>query len=887
VKDARRGRRAWEREDPSAAIREELDAHFEGSVELLVSRGWTEEAARSEVRRRFGNERRHRAALEREARLRSHRRRAARGWHVLAAAIRAAARDVARSPGLSLAIMATLALGLGANAAIFRVVDRLLLSAPPHVEDAAQVRRLHQTFRQPGDEPWTVSAFSYADIEAMRGATPGVRFGAIMSYVPETVGAGASAVRLRVARVDSAYLPLVGVRARIGRELLPEDHRTGAAVAVLSHSAWQTHFGGDPAVLGRSVRLARGEYEVIGIMPRGFHGAHAPATDLWIPVEAEADSWWGADWRENPMALAFSVLVRLPRGTNTNAWDARMAEVLRAANAGHELRFERVSVTTSSLVPGSAPNASATISVSRWLAGVSLLVLLVACANAANLFLAHGERRRRETAVRRALGAGASALRAELLTRSLLLALCGAVGAVLFALWGGTLLEALFLSGLELPARPATSRLLVFTGAAAIVAALVAGVLPALRAPRCEAVEALQGGVRATGRTGAVRRILATVQVALCMVLLVGTALFVGSFRNALQLDLGFAHDRLIMLRLERDVGADVPRSRLYELAQDRIATLPAVAASSPTVAVPFVLLYGLPTSLPGGAQIEHLHVNAVGADFFSTMGVPMLRGRIFHAQEEGGGAEPVVIVSRRTAERVWPGRDPLGECLHVGEGATECSRVIGVAGDHAGASYSPGDPAPADAMQAWVPLGHPAAAPPAALLVRTAEAPAHVLAEVRRVAATVPGVRYVEAELLSDMVARELRSWHLGATVFSFFSVIALLVAGVGLYGVLAFEVAQRQREFGIRAALGASPLRVLLPIVRFAWPVVTGGVLAGAIVASAAAVRVAPLLYRLSPRDPAVYGLAAACVVVVACAALMLPAIRAARTDPRRSLG
>jgi predicted permease len=879
----RRGTHPRRRDDPVDDVREELEAHFAGSVELLVSRGWTESAAREEIRRRFGDERRYRAALERSARHRSMRRRMLEAWRTIGCAVTAALRGVRRAPGLSAAVVATLALGLGANAAIFRVVDRLLLSPPPHIERPEEVRRLFRTVRrEAGDEPSTMGAFTYGDVEAMRSAAPGVPFGAIMSSMPETMGAGEDAVRLRVARVDAGYFPLLGVSAVIGRGLLPEDHQRGAPVVVLTHAAWQAYFGGDEAILGQRIRAARGEYEVVGVLPAGFHGSHAPAADLWIPMEAEAEAWWGADWRRSPNLLAFEVLARVPPTLSRSAWESRLADGLRAA-VDPAVPMEVLSVTTSSLVPGSVPRPNGTISVFRWLAGVALLVLLVACANTANLFLAHAERQRRETAVRMALGAGAGALRVELLARALCLALLGAAGAVLFAFWGGSLLEGVFPSELAPAPESPTSRLLVFTAGLGILAALLAGLLPALRVSRDEITSTLASGGRTTGGTAAARRALAGVQVALCTLLLVGAGLFVTSFRNATRIDLGFAHDRLIMLRLERDDGIDVPLSRLLTDAAERVRAVPSVVATSGTVAVPFTLLYGLSALRPDGEAIEHMHVNAIGPDFFRTMDVPVARGRAFDEHDMREGAEPVVVVSRRAAARLWPGRDALAQCLRVGKDGT-CGRVVGIAGDHAGVSLT-GELAPAGTMQAWVPFGYPGAQSASSLLVRTTLPPTRVLADVRRAAAG-PGVRYVEAELLSDMVGRETRSWRLGATVFSLFGLIALLVAGVGLYGVLSFEVAQRRRELGIRIALGAGRLRALLPVMRFAGPVVVAGLLAGGVAAVLAAGRVGPLLYHVGPRDPRVLGMAAVAVIAVAGLALLVPAWRAANVDPRETL-
>jgi predicted permease len=870
------------REDPAADVREEIEAHFEGTVEMLVTRGWTVGAAQAEARRRFGDVQHHRAALERYARRRSLRRRTIETARMLAVTVRSAVRGVMRSPGLSLAVVLTLALGLGANAAIFQVVDRLLLSPPPGIDRPDEVRRLHLKMQRDGEEH-TISQLSYADVALLRDALPQLRMAAVMSFVPETMGTGADAVRLRVARVDAEYFPLLGVRPQLGRGLTPEDHAAGAAVIVLSHAVWQSHFGGDAAVLGRRIRAARGEYEIVGVMPPSFIGSHAPASDLWVPVEADGPALWGAGWRTDPSAIAFHVLARVPPGTPSAAWEARATTALRESETLGFLGAELLAVTTSSLVPGDAPNPASTIPVSRWLAGVSLLVLIIACANTANLFLADGERQQRETAVRLALGAGTRSLRTELFVRALILASLGAAGAVLFAFWGGQMLAGLFTPDIEPAARPATIRLLAFTGLLGVAAALLAGFIPALRVPS-DVRQAMESGVRVAQRAGNARRMLAGIQVALCMILVVGAGLFVTSFANALRLDLGFAHDRLIVLRLEREDSSGLAQARLVHDAREQVLRVPGVESASGTVAVPFMLMYGLSAALPDGARIADMHVNTVGDDYFRTLGLDVEHGRALDARDAGEGAEPVVVVSRRAAARLWPGQDPLGQCLRVGDDGP-CARVVGVAGDHAGVNLAAAAIAPTATMQAWVAAGFPGAQQPSSLLVRTSESPARVLQDVRR-AAVVPGVRYVEAETIADLIAREMQQWRLGAAVFSLFAVIALIVAAVGLYGVLSFEVSQRRREFGIRAALGAGRMRIIQPVVTFVAPVVATGIGAGSIAALVGARRLEGLLFGVGSRDPLVFAGAALAIIVVAGIALVLPAWRAAVVDPRESL-
>lgn len=876
-----------------AEVAAELDAHFQGTVDLLVERGWTEEDARAEADRRFGDVDRYRQTLERMAERRRRRRRAAMALRDLGATCVSAARAVRRSPGLSAAVVVTLALGIGANAAIFHVVDRLLLSPPEHVTRPHEVRRLHQMIsREPG-ELNAMEAFTYGDVRALRAAALPARFAAAATWMPETLGEGDGAVRVRVARADSAYLPLLGVDAALGRAFTPDDHRADAPpVALLGHALWTSRFGSDRGVLGRTLRLGEGRYDVVGVLPEGFVGAEPPAVDVWLPLETTAPGRWGNDWATNQSILAFHVLARLRPGAAeaTLADDAR-AVLLRSRGDRYGLRGELRSVGTASLVPGDGPNPLPVVSVSRWLAGVALLVLLVACANVANLFLAQGERLRRETAVRLALGAGQRRIAGELLARALLLALLGAASALALAMWGGNVLDDLFLAGMELGARPRNGRLLLFVVGAAIGAATLSGLLPALRAPGADLRHGLAGESRSTTGGGRLRRALVAVQAALSALLLVGALLFVLSLRSALRLDLGFDAERLVMVRVEAEEGEEA--AGLYRAGEEALLRAPGVTSVTSTVAVPFELLYGISARLPDADSPptspdgERLIVNAVGERFFETMGVPVLRGRAIERGDLTEGAEPVAVVSLSAARLLWPGQDPLGRCLVVGRGEAGCARVIGVAAEHAGTSFSlQSDPAAAAAMMAWVPLAVAGRAAPSALLVRLEGEAAAAVEGVRRRMLEVPGVRYAEVEPMPTFVDRQTRSWRLGATVFSLFGLVALAVAAVGLYGVLAHDVARRRREIGIRMALGARRSRVMGRVLLVALVTVGGGLAVALPVAAWGFGRLGSLLFQVSPREPVVFVLAAGLLLVTATLAAVVPAWRATRVDPREAL-
>ncbi len=883
--DREDGRHRVGREDPvDAEIRAELEAHFEGTVDLLVARGWAEEDARAEAARRFGNVERYRARLERLAR-RSRRRASARGLVLsIGSALRSALRDLVRAPGLSFAVIVTLALGIGANAAVFRVADRLLLSPPEHVARPDEVVRLHQTLLL-DDGPHILEAFTYPDVRELRASGLPARVAASIVGMPETLGDGQDAIRVRVARVDSAFLPVVGVDVALGRALTPDDHRADAPpVALLGHGVWTARFGADPSVLGRTLRVGTSRVDVVGVLPEGFVGTGRPAVDVWLPLESTAGELWGETWASETGRVAFRVLARVDPGAAVPTLTEGAASVLRGSRGDDwAIEGELLSVGTASLVPGDAPYAGAVVSISRWLAGVALLVLLVACANVANLFLAHGERARRETAVRRALGAGRARVGGELLVRTLVLALLGAGAAWLVTTWGGRALDDLFLVGMELGARPRDGRLVVFVAVAALAAAILAGLGPAVLSSRGGLRASLAGEGRGSTGSGRLRWTLVSVQAALSALLVVGALLFVSSLRAALRIDLGFDPERLLMVRIEADEGP--AEALLYADAERALTGTPGVASAAATVGVPFVLLYGLQVRLPGGAPPPGMSANAVGEGFLRTMGVPLLRGRDLGRGDFLEGAEPVAIVDSVAATRLWPREDALGQCLVVDREEGACARIVGIARQHAGTWFSQDDPAARATMMAWVPLPVADRAP-SALMVRTDGPAASAAASVRRRVGGLPGVRYAEVEPMTSFVEQQTRSWRLGAIVLSLFGAIALGVAVVGLYGVLSYDLSRRRRDIGIRIALGAPPRRVLGGVAGPGLAAVGAGLGLALPLAGWAAGRLGPLLYGVSPREPVVFAAAGCLLLATGALATSLPALRATRVDPREAL-
>lgn len=872
----------------------ELESHFEGTVELLVGRGWSEDEARAEARRRFGDVDSYRRDLRRIDRRRDRRNRARHAVALVGASVASAVRSLRRAPGFAAAVLVTLALGLGANAAVFRVADRLLLSPPEHVADPGAVRLLSQSLIRDDGGVSTLTAFAWSDVEAVEAAGLPATVAAGVHGMSETLGEGDGATRVRVLRVDEDWFPLVGVGPRLGRGFAPEDHRPDAApVALLGHGLWASRFGADPGVLGRVVRVGEGRYEVVGVLPPGFVGADPPATDVWLPLEVSARDFWGDEWKSDANVLAFRIYLRLDDPDQQPAVEeAARAAMAAARESGYLLRSTLSSVDAWSLVPGDGPEPNAMIRVSRWLAAVAGLVLLVACANVANLFLAHGERVRHEVTLRRALGAGRGRLMAELLARSLVLALLGGAAALLMAWTLGGALERLFLEGIELGGRVRSGRLAGFVALTAVGAAVLAGVIPALAGPRADLRGALDTQGRGTTGGSGLRRVLVGVQAALSAMLLVGALLFVGSLRTALDLDLGFDADRVVVVRPERDTEDPVETALLYQGSRAALEALDGVESVTETVAIPFMLLYGQTARRPDQEPDETpfaeglLRVNAVGADYFRTMGTEVFDGRAIEESDLREGAEPVAVVGRLAAEGLWPDESPLGKCLVVGSGDGPCVRIVGIAEEQAGTrqtlqEFTPGRPDPA----AWVPLPV-AGRGPTGLLIRVRNASEGTLEAVRRTVLSLPGVRYAEVTPLNEMVERQLRSWRLGATVFSLFGAVALIIAVLGLYGVLTYEVARRRREIGIRMALGAHAPRLAGAVLLPALATVAAGLAVALPAAAWVAVRLEGLLYHVSPHSPAVFAGTAGALLLGALISALVPAWRATHVDPRESL-
>lgn len=801
-------------------------------------------------------------------------------------------RTIRRSPGFALGVVVTLGLGIGANATMYGIVDRLLLQPPEHIDDADQVRLVFLERPSPiTGKPSVSSTFTYPDYADLTGHS-GLEAAAYTTVQEVTVGQGEDVSQARMALATASFFPLTGVQARFGRFYTDDEGRVGAPLtAVVSEEYWQGTWGGDPDVLGRTVYIQGVPATVVGVAPAGFTGVGLAPVDLWLPLEpAHAVQNGGTDCLDtrNCWWLRAVVRVRSDVGIEAAAAEATALHLNGRAETVESGRYSSdARLVLASVIAAEGPKESAETQVARWLAGVSAVVLLIACSNVANLLMARGTSRQRELGVRRALGATTRRIAALSLFESLALAAVGGLFALAIARWGGWFVRSWLLPGVYFPHEAWTGRLLAFTGIAALVAGLLAGLPPTLQSLRAGVAGTLkQGGRGASGRRSGLRGWLTVFQAALSVVLLVGAGLFVRSLSELRSLDLGLDVEQLTLIQLELE-GDDADRlevTAIYEEAQRILSGLPGVESTART-AVPFQWGFSMNLEVPGLDSLPRLpgggpYYYAVSEGYFETVGVAVLRGRALDSSD-GASTERVTVVSETMAEALWPGTDAIGACLMVGKGPEGCTRVVGVVEDAARGGYQD-----REFMAYYLPPAQ-IDAEPEALYVRTtnpASSEAASLAAALR--GTLPRVRFANVQPLREFLDPEARSWTLGATMFSVFGFLALLLAAIGLYSVLAFDVAQRRRELGIRSALGATRER-LVAAVLFEGGRLTGvGLILGLGIAWFMAPRAAHLLFEVPPRDPVVLFGVAGVLLAVSVLASMVPGLRATSVQPTEAL-
>ncbi|MGE5745167.1 MAG: ABC transporter permease, partial [Gemmatimonadota bacterium] len=798
--------------------------------------------------------------------------------------LRFAARSLAKSPGLTLAAVLTLGLGIGANSAAFGVVDRLFFRPPAHVVDPDRVVRVNVTRTQPpfGTSTFSIATFPrYADLRDHAHTLSSVAAYAGGGF---SLGRGTGAQRVTGELVTASFFPLLGVQPERGRFFTAEEDRKGGErVAVLSHEFWQRQFAGEPDVLGKTLQLNAGVYTIIGVAPRGFTGVELSGPDVWVPMSVAApESRWpqvleceGCWWLQTIARLAHGVTAAQAASEGTALYRAHVSD------GGDRSADSTATVSMGSVHKALGPNVDPAAKLSVWIIAVCGAVLLIACANVANLLLARALQRRREIALRVALGAGRGRLIRQLYAESALLAVLGLGAAILVTLWAGPLLRAALLPGAA-TAASLDPRVFAFSAALALATALLAGFAPALHAGVPNLSSALKSGAReggvarSTTRTG-----LLVGQVALTFVLLTGAGLFISSLHKVLGLRLGFDPDRLIVATVNLDLlGYKRPEiNATYERIRQRVLRLPGITSASLSIGTPFQTSYAVSLDVPGRDSIPSVktggpYVSAVTPDYFRTMGTAVRRGRAF-AESDNAGAQRVAVINETMAHLVWPGEDPLGKTMKIGKDPRPFE-VVGVVEDARREAVTD-----EIVVQYFVPLAQSDSVfsdGASSLIIRTAGPAEPLVDDVRReIQASSPDLPYPGIDPMPQLYADQLQPWRVGSSLFALFGGLGVLLAAIGLYGVLSYVVSQRTQELGIRIALGAGRSSVLGLVLRQGLQVTLIAVVLGAAGALAAGRAIASLLYGVSPHDPLVLLAVAAVLTLVALVASYLPAYRA----------
>ena len=829
-----------------------------------------------------------------------------------------ALRFLRRDLRLTLAVVVLLALGIGANAAVFSLADRVLIRAPSGVRAPDRIRRVYlRTRRTIGGIESVRSEFTYPAFQAMDSVlAPRLRLAA---YTPPDSAAGQLSMAGqpdRLSYATSRFFSLLGVRPALGRFFVPDEDVMGreADVAVLSYGYWKRRFGRDPGALGRTLRMGGRVFTIVGVAPRDFTGIDLDAADVWVPLSAlhepaiGDDPWYGA-WRGRDLVR---VIARLPAGTPEGWLGARATLAYRRGWAADGEPDSTDTILTGPIQEALAPTSGAgpqsaparLVALARRLIAVPLLVALIAAANVASLLLARGADRRREFAIRVALGVPRRRLLGGVMLESVLLAAVAALAALALAGWAALGLRALVAPTVHWAGSAVDGRVAGFAFLLALLLGLGAGLPAALQAARSDPNELLAaGGPRAGGgRRSRLRSGLLAAQTALSFLLLLGAGLFARSLLRVESIDLGYDVERVVAgdvifrdatggyLDFFDDAHRDAMVSG-FPAAAAALRGRPDIASVAVANAMPMQGYVMTSLRIPGLDSVPRLGnrdpaLVAVGPNYFSTSGTRVIRGRSL-LESDRRGAAPVLIVNETAARLFWPGRDPLGQCIGI-KFEPACATVVGVTAD---AHLT--DVIEAPTVRLYVPLAQIGSATshifiPRVLLARaapgrTGEALAALRAELRQ---QFPDAGVVRAARLSDMVAPQLRPWRVGADLFTTLGVLALVIATLGVFSVVSYQVRRRTHEVGVRMTLGATPADIVRLFTARGLVPVYAGILLGAAAALAAGRLVAPLLYETSPHDPTIFAGAAALLAIAALAAALLPGWRAARVEPGKIL-
>jgi putative ABC transport system permease protein len=789
--------------------------------------------------------------------------------------LRYGARMLLKNPGFALIAIITLALGIGANAAIFSVVNAVLLRPLPFKEPE-RLMMIRET-KLPQFPEFSVSPGNFLGWKRQNTvferlvAYHGLSFNLIGTGDPE---------ELRGLRVTDGFLAMLGVRPELGRDFLPEEDQFGRSnVVILSHGLWQRRFGGDPKIINQTITLSGQSYTVIGVMPATFSFGGSE-TELWRPMGFSSEE------AQNHGGHYLSAIGQLNPGatleqarSEMSAIAGRLAQEYPNANAGWNVKL----MPLHEFIVRSIGRALLV------LLGAVAFVLLIACANVANLLLARAAGRQKEVAIRAALGAGRARIVRQLLTESALLALAGGAAGLLLAKWGMNLLLTLApqnlprISGVSLD-----SRVLAFTAVVTLLTGVIFGLVPALQASKPNLGEMMKdAGARGStegGRRQYVRSSLVVLEVASALLLLVGAGLLIRSFWRLQQVDPGFNPNNALTVSVTlppRKYSEENQQAAFFQQLLEKVRTLPGVQAAGVTVSMPLAggfiygfVIEGRPPLPPGAGQSTNY--SAVSADYFKAMGIPLLRGRVF-TEQDAKSTTSVAVISETMAKRMFPNEDPIGKRIHITNGPTVFREIVGIVGDVKQDGLDQDT-----TLQTYEPFTQQTYSS-MTLVVRTASDPTNQTAAIRNQVLSIDKEQPIaRISTLEQRVSASVAQQKFSMLLLGVFAAVALVLAVVGIYGVLSYAAAQRTHEIGIRMALGARAGDVLKMVIGQGMRLVLSGVALGLGAALGLTQLMKRLLFGVEAVDPMTYSFIAVLLTLVALFACWIPARRAAKVDP-----